>query len=72
MKPVVDAVEKEFSENLVVIYVDIHSKAGGTIAKELNFQYTPTFIFFDETGRELWREVGRLDSTRIRNWFEGN
>jgi len=72
MKPVVDAVEEEFSGRMEVLRVDIHTEAGRVIANELDFQYTPTFIFFDETGNELWREVGGLTTTRIRDWLGEN
>jgi len=72
MKPVVDAVEEEFSGRMEVLRVDIHTEVGRVIANELDFQYTPTFIFFDETGNELWREVGGLTTTRIRDWLGEN
>jgi len=72
MKPVVNAVEEEFSGRMNVLRVDIHAEAGAEMAKELDFQYTPTFIFFDETGKELWREVGGLTTSRIRDWLGEN
>jgi len=72
MKPVVDAVEEEFSGRMEVLRVDIHTEVGLVIANELDFQYTPTFIIFDETGNELWREVGGLTTTRIRDWLGEN
>lgn len=31
-----------------------------------SFQYTPTFIYFDESGKEVWRTVGKLDVKKIR------
>jgi len=30
------------------------------------FKSTPTFIFFDEQGTELWRTIGEFDEARIR------
>jgi thioredoxin-related protein len=30
------------------------------------FRATPTFIFFDEQGNELWRTVGQFDEARLR------
>lgn len=71
MKPVVDGLEKEMSDRLTVIRVDIHTKAGREIARQHEFQYTPTFILFDEDGNERWREVGSLNAERVRQSVGG-
>jgi thioredoxin-related protein len=31
------------------------------------FEFTPTFIYFDADGNELWRTVGDFDSQRVRD-----
>lgn len=71
MKPVVDGLEKELSGRLTVIRVDIHTEAGREIARQYKFQYTPTFIMFDEDGNELWREVGSLNAEWVKQSVEG-
>lgn len=71
MKPVVDGLEKEMSDRLTVIRVDIHTKVGREIARQYEFQYTPTFILFDEDGNERWREVGSLNVERVRQSVGG-
>ena len=67
MKPVVDRLEKELGSQIYIIRVNIQDPAGQGLAKEFAFQYTPTFIFFDPTGKELWREVGSLDVQKVKD-----
>jgi len=65
MKPIVDGIEKQYQGRLVVIRLDIQSETGRMLAPLYGFQYTPTFIFFDAQGKELWRSVGQLDPIRL-------
>ncbi len=65
MKPIVDGIEAQYSEQLVVLRVDVTTPAGRAVGREFGFQYTPTFIFYDTNGRENWRSVGSLDETQI-------
>jgi len=37
------------------------------LAPMYDFQYTPTFIFFDAQGNEIWRAVGEFDPQKIRD-----
>jgi len=67
MKPVVDRLEAELGNQIDIIRVNIQDSAGHELAKAYAFQYTPTFIFFDGKGNELWREVGSLDVERVRD-----
>jgi thioredoxin-related protein len=39
---------------------------GRELAPVYGFEYTPTFIFFDAQGNELWRQAGGLDPQRLR------
>ena len=65
MKPIVDGIEKQYQGRLVVIRLDIQSATGQALAPIYGFQYTPTFVFFDATGKELWRSIGQLDTTKL-------
>jgi thioredoxin-related protein len=65
MKPIVDGIEKQTQGRLVVIRVDIRSNTGRSLAPLYGFQYTPTFIFFDARGKELWRTIGQLDPVKV-------
>ncbi|HEY5269084.1 MAG TPA: thioredoxin family protein [Anaerolineales bacterium] len=65
MKPIVDGVEQQYKGRLIVIRVDIQSETGRILAPLYGFQYTPTFIFFDAQGKELWRSIGQLDPVKV-------
>jgi thioredoxin-related protein len=65
MKPIVDGIEQQYKGRLVVIRLDIQSNTGRTLAPLYGFQYTPTFIFFNASGKELWRSIGQLDTVKI-------
>jgi thioredoxin-related protein len=65
MKPIVDGIEGKYKSRLVVIRLDIQSETGRTLAPLYGFQYTPTFIFFDARGVELWRSIGQLDPAKV-------
>ncbi len=66
MKPVVDGLEQELAGQLLIIRLNIQESVGRELAPVYGFEYTPTFIFFDAQGDELWREVGRLNAERVR------
>ena len=66
MKPIVDGLEQELEGQLVFIRLNIQETVGRELAPVYGFQATPTFIFFDAQGNELWRQVGDLDVERVR------
>ncbi|CAG0956094.1 hypothetical protein ANRL2_00481 [Anaerolineae bacterium] len=37
------------------------------LAPVYGFEFTPTFIFFDAQGNELWRDIGGLDPQKVRD-----
>ena len=67
MKPIVDGIEKEYKGRLIVLRLDMQSQAGAALAPIYDLQFTPTFIFFDAQGKEIWRNVGQLDVNQLRN-----
>ena len=70
MKPIVDGIETQCWDPLVVLRVDVTAPAGRAVGQEFGFQYTPTFIFFDANGQEIWRSVGSLDEAQILRSME--
>ena len=66
MKPVVDELENELGDRILFIRLNIQEKVGRELAQVYGFEYTPTFIYFDGQGNELWRQVGGLDTQRVR------
>jgi hypothetical protein len=50
---------------LKIISVDVQSALGGTLTRDYG-KFTPTFVLFDPQGEEIWRMIGTLDPTRVR------
>jgi hypothetical protein len=63
----VDGIEREFEGRLLVIHINVQDPVGKTLGKLYDFQYTPTFIFLDGDGEELWRTIGAIDPSDVRN-----
>jgi thioredoxin-related protein len=66
MKPVVDELENELMDQVLFIRLNIQEEVGRELAPVYGFEFTPTFILFDGTGNELWRDVGGIDPQRVR------
>ena len=62
-----DELEIEMNERLVVIRVNVQEEVGRELAPVYEFSFTPTFIFFNAAGDELGRQVGGLDTQRVRD-----
>lgn len=69
-KPVVDKIEQDYAGRLLVIRLNVQEQTGRELAAVYMFEYTPTFIFFDAQGNELWRSVGSLDLEKLRQSLE--
>ncbi len=61
-----DGLERDLGSKLRILRVDVQSPVGRELAPVYNFEYTPTFIFFDAKGQELWRSIGEIDAQRVR------
>ena len=70
MKPVVDELENELGDQILFIRLNIQEKVGRELAPVYDFEFTPTFIYFDENGSELWRDVGGLDPQQVKESVE--
>jgi thioredoxin len=67
MKPVVDDLENELGDQLLILRLNVQADVGHELAPVYGFEFTPTFIYFDGEGHELWRDVGGLDPQRVRD-----
>ena len=61
-----DGLELELEGQVVFIRLNIQETVGRELAPVYGFEFTPTFIFFDAQGNELWRSVGDLDPEQVR------
>ncbi len=66
-KPVVDGLENELGEKLHIIRINVQDQIGRELGPVYQFEYTPTFIYFDAKGNELWRTVGEIDPQQVRD-----
>ena len=62
-----DGLETELGTQLHVLRLNVQDPVGRELAPVYNFEYTPTYIFFDPRGNELWRTVGEIDPQRVRD-----
>ena len=69
-KPIVDGIEREHGEQLRVIRLNVQDPVSAPLLERYDFRFTPTFIFFDETGEELQRWMGAIDSAQVRKLVE--
>jgi thioredoxin 1 len=67
MKPMVDELEEELSGQVHIIRLNIQDEIGKDLLPIYGFQFTPTFIFFDAEGNELWRTIGEFNPQRVRD-----
>ena len=65
-----DELENELGNEILFIRLNIQDEVGRELAPVYDFEFTPTFIYFDSDGEELWREVGGLDTQRVRESVE--
>jgi thioredoxin-related protein len=63
----VDELEKELGSDIYIIRLNIQEEVGRELAPVYGFEFTPTFIYFDENGDELWRTVGEFNPQRVRD-----
>jgi thioredoxin-related protein len=73
VKPAVDELEQELNSQISIgkqihfIRLNIQETVGMELAPVYGFEFTPTFIFFDAQGNEVWRTVGEFDAQKVRD-----
>ncbi len=69
MAPILDELRSEYSGRLQVDFYDVWKNPG--IAQEYGVEAIPTQIFYDASGRELFRHLGYIAKTDIlAKWRE--
>jgi thioredoxin-related protein len=61
----VNGLKAEFPFQLRVLSIDVQSSLGHKLSRDYG-SFTPTFVFFNNKGEELWRSVGTLDADKVR------
>jgi thioredoxin-related protein len=68
----VDGIEKEWNGKLKVVRINVQDDVGRELSPVYDFEYTPTYIFFDGQGREVWRMIGEINPQQVRDSVLGN
>ena len=50
-----------------MLVVDVYTPAGRVLTETYGSLGTPTFIFFEPDGVEIWRTFGSVDPDQVRN-----
>jgi thioredoxin-related protein len=67
----VDGLEQQLSGKLDIVRINIQEPVGRQLAPVYDFEYTPTYIYFDSKGNELWRTIGEIDPQKVRDSVAG-
>jgi len=67
LEPVVNRLEHSMSNKLNLIKINVKDNVASSLAKQLQLEVTPTFIYFDSNANEQWRSIGHLDPRRVQN-----
>lgn len=62
-----DGLELQLAGRLNIVRINIQEPVGRQLAPVYDFEYTPTYIFFDANGKELWRTIGEIDPQKVRD-----
>lgn len=63
MAPIMAELEKEYKDRAAIVFIDVWENPNE--GKKFGIQTIPTQIFYDKTGKEVWRHVGFLDKKAI-------
>ena len=63
MRPVMDAVQRTFGDQLAIVFYDVWEDEA--LAREYGIQYIPTQVFLDEDGVEFHRHTGFYPQEQI-------
>lgn len=63
MRPILKEIKKEYSGKAEILVIDVYKYQN--LAKEYKIQLIPTLIFFDASGKEVFRHVGLMEKDKI-------
>ena len=65
MAPILEELQKDYAGRLDVEFIDVWVKENAAKAKEFGISTIPTQIFFDASGKEIWRHEGYISKEEI-------
>ena len=67
IKPLVDDLELELADQIHIIRLNVQEQVGMELSPVYGFEFTPTFIYFDSAGNEIWRTIGDFNPQQVRD-----
>ena len=67
IKPLVDDLELELGDQIHIIRLNVQEQVGMELSPVYGFEFTPTFIYFDSAGNEVWRTIGDFNPQHVRD-----
>ncbi len=67
IKPLVDDLELELGDQIHIIRLNVQEQVGMELSPVYGFEFTPTFIYFDSAGNEVWRTIGDFNPQQVRD-----
>ena len=65
MQPIIDEIEKEYADEVKVIFYDVWTDAGKPYAQQYKIKLIPTQVFLDKDGVEYFRHQGFFPKDEI-------
>lgn len=65
MQPIMDAIEKEYKDQVKVVFHDVWTSEGKPFASKYKIKLIPTQIFLDSEGNEYFRHEGFFPKEEI-------
>ncbi len=65
MAPILADLEKEYKGKAAIIFIDVWQKENKEQIKKFKIRSIPTQIFFDKSGKEVYRHIGFMDKKSI-------
>jgi thiol-disulfide isomerase/thioredoxin len=66
-EPIVNGLEEEWGDSVQVVQLKMQEKENQALIERLDAIYTPTFVLFDASGKEVWRSVGQIDAYEVKD-----
>ena len=70
MKPIMDEIEAEYSDQVKVIFHDVWTPKGKEDSKKYKIKLIPTQVFLDKEGKEFFRHEGFFPKEELVKIFK--
>ena len=70
MQPVMRDIEKEYGDQVKVVFYDVWTEEGRPYAEKYRIQAIPTQVFLDKSGKEFFRHMGFYPKAEIDKVLE--